>query len=103
LPAVTGTRTEPVSTVLAGVELASIGRSRATRPQQRRSFTQAAGRAEEIGMMRKGPTYVGGFLGSLVGSMVPSLWGAGQLSVTSLLFFVIGGILGVWFAYRLLV
>ncbi len=52
-------------------------------------------------MMRKGPTYVGGFIGSLVGSMVPSVWGAGQLSIASLLLFVVGGILGVWFAYRL--
>ncbi len=54
-------------------------------------------------MMRKGPTYVGGFVGSLIGSMVPSLWGDGQLSIASLLLFVIGGILGVWCAYRLTV
>lgn len=52
-------------------------------------------------MLRKGPTYIGGFVGSLVGSMVPSLWGDGQLSLASLLFFVVGGILGVWCAYRL--
>ncbi len=53
--------------------------------------------------MRKGPTYIGGLLGSFVGSFVPSLWGAGQLSVASIAFFVIGGVFGVWLAYRLLV
>ncbi len=51
--------------------------------------------------MRKGPTYVGAGVGSFVGSFVPVLWGAGQFSMSSLLFFMIGGILGVWVAYRL--
>jgi len=46
---------------------------------------------------------MGGFVGSFVGSLIPSLWGAGQLSISSLVFFVIGGIVGVWLAYRLLV
>ena len=53
--------------------------------------------------MRKGPTYMGGFLGSLAGSFIPSLWGAGQLSISSLVFFVIGGVAGVWLAYRMVV
>jgi uncharacterized membrane protein YeaQ/YmgE (transglycosylase-associated protein family) len=53
--------------------------------------------------MRKGPTYVGGFVGSFIGSFIPTLWGAGQLSMSSLLFFVIGGIAGVWLAYRVAV
>ena len=52
-------------------------------------------------MLRKGPTYIGGFVGSLVGSFVPSIWGAGQMSMSSILFFMIGGIFGVWVAYRL--
>jgi len=74
-----------------------------TRPSPGRSLKAGAVRAEKIPMMRKGPTYVGGFVGSLLGSMVPSLWGDGQLSVASLALFVVGGILGVWFAYRLTV
>jgi uncharacterized membrane protein YeaQ/YmgE (transglycosylase-associated protein family) len=53
--------------------------------------------------MRKGPTYVGGFVGSFAGSLIPSLWGAGQLSMSSMLSFMIGGIAGVWIAYRLFV
>jgi len=51
--------------------------------------------------MLKGPTYVGGFVGSFAGSLVPAIWGAGQLSMASLLFFVLGGVAGVWLAYRL--
>ncbi|MGD1049957.1 MAG: hypothetical protein ABR947_02665 [Solirubrobacteraceae bacterium] len=51
--------------------------------------------------MRKGPTYVGGFVGSFGGSFIPSIWGAGQLSASSIALFVIGGIAGVWLAYRL--
>jgi uncharacterized membrane protein YeaQ/YmgE (transglycosylase-associated protein family) len=53
--------------------------------------------------MRKGPTYIGGFVGSFGGSLLPGLWGAGQLSILSMLFFLIGGIVGVWLAYRLFV
>jgi uncharacterized membrane protein YeaQ/YmgE (transglycosylase-associated protein family) len=53
--------------------------------------------------MRKGPTYIGGFVGSFGGSVIPSVWGAGQLSMSSIAFFVIGGIVGVWLAYRLFV
>jgi hypothetical protein len=33
--------------------------------------------------------------------MVPGLWGDGQLSMASILFFVVGGFVGIWLAYRL--
>jgi uncharacterized membrane protein YeaQ/YmgE (transglycosylase-associated protein family) len=52
-------------------------------------------------VVRKGPTYIGGFVGSFAGSFIPSLWGAGQLSAASMAFFVIGGMAGIWLAYRL--
>ena len=52
-------------------------------------------------MMRKGPTYVGAGVGSFAASFIPVLWGAGQFSMSSLLFFMVGGIAGVWVAYRL--
>lgn len=55
----------------------------------------------EDGLMRKGPTYTGAFVGGLVGSFIPSLWGAGQLSLPSVVFFMIGGFVGIWIAYRL--
>ena len=51
--------------------------------------------------MRKGPTYTGGFVGGTIGSFIPSLWGAGQLTMSSVVFFMIGGLFGIWLAYRL--
>ena len=51
--------------------------------------------------MGKGPTYIGGTLGGIVGSFVPELWGAGQFSLWSLVFFMAGGFTGVWLGYRL--
>ncbi len=62
-----------------------------------------AAETTEDALMRKGPTYIGGFVGGLIGSFIPSLWGAGQLSMSSLLFFMIGGFCGIWIAYRLFV
>jgi hypothetical protein len=59
------------------------------------------GDAAEAIRVRKGPTYVGGFVGSFGGSLVPSLWGAGELSGASMLCFVIGGLAGIWLAVRL--
>jgi|GEM_PF-3189231 hypothetical protein len=55
----------------------------------------------EDGLVRKGPTYTGGFVGGLIGSFIPGLWGAGQLSIASVVFFMIGGLFGIWIAYRL--
>ncbi|MGB8878358.1 MAG: hypothetical protein WCD11_18685 [Solirubrobacteraceae bacterium] len=40
-------------------------------------------------------------MGSLLGSFVPSLWGAGQLTTSSIVFFMVGGFVGIWVAYRL--
>jgi hypothetical protein len=50
--------------------------------------------------MRKGPTYLGGSIGGFLGSFVPELWGAGQLSMWAIVFFVLGGFFGIWVAYR---
>lgn len=52
-------------------------------------------------MIGKGPTYLGATVGSIAASFIPELWGAGQLSLWSVVFFMIGGIVGVWVAYRL--
>ncbi len=52
-------------------------------------------------LVRKGPTYTGGFVGGTTGSFIPSLWGAGQLSLSSVVFFMIGGFVAIWIAYRL--
>jgi hypothetical protein len=52
--------------------------------------------------MRKGPTYMGATVGSILGSFLPELWGAGQFSMWSFAFFIIGGVTGVWLAFRYL-
>jgi len=43
-----------------------------------------------------------GTVGLTIGSFVPALWGAGQLSLSSLVFGAAGGVGGVWLAVRLL-
>ena len=42
----------------------------------------------------------GGF-GSVVGGYLPELWGASGFSMMSLVFSVIGGVAGIWFAIRI--
>jgi hypothetical protein len=64
-------------------------------------FVVSAIESTEDGLVHKGPAYIGGFVGGLIGSFVPSLWGAGQLSISSVVFFMIGGFFGIWIAYRL--
>ncbi|WP_160299505.1 hypothetical protein [Leptolyngbya iicbica] len=44
---------------------------------------------------------IGTFLGSTMGSYFPVLWGGSLLSLSSIFFGMIGGILGIIFAYRL--
>lgn len=41
------------------------------------------------------------FIGSIIGGYIPTLWGAGALSYSSLLFSGIGGIAGVIIAIKL--
>jgi uncharacterized membrane protein YeaQ/YmgE (transglycosylase-associated protein family) len=39
--------------------------------------------------------------GMTVGGFVPAAWGASQLGLSSLLFSVVGAVVGVWFGSRL--
>ena len=39
--------------------------------------------------------------GSTAGGFVPGLWGAGQLSMASMVFSVLGGVGGFWLARRI--
>ncbi len=43
---------------------------------------------------------IGMFVGSTIGSYIPVLWGGSLLSFTSILFSVIGGLVGIWLGYR---
>jgi len=40
-------------------------------------------------------------IGSLLGSLIPTLWGANPFSISSTVFSGLGGLLGIWFAYRI--
>ena len=42
-----------------------------------------------------------GFIGLVVGGYIPALWGASSFGFQSLLFGVVGGIVGVWLGARL--
>jgi uncharacterized membrane protein YeaQ/YmgE (transglycosylase-associated protein family) len=44
---------------------------------------------------------MGMIVGSLAGSFVVSLFGAGMLSMTSIIGSTIGGILGIWVAFKI--
>ncbi|MDD5032859.1 MAG: hypothetical protein PHC85_01965 [Candidatus Pacebacteria bacterium] len=45
--------------------------------------------------------WIGLFLGSIVGSYIPALWGAGIFSFSSIIFSGIGAILGIWVGFKL--
>ncbi len=44
---------------------------------------------------------IGMFLGSTIGSYMPILWGGSLFSITSILWSVIGGLVGIWLGYRI--
>ena len=51
-------------------------------------------------MSLKAWVWIGMFVGSTVGSLVPVLWGESLLSVTSFIASFVGGIAGVWAGYE---
>lgn len=53
-------------------------------------------------MSQKTMYYIATFLGSIVGGYVPTLWGAGLVSISSLLFSGMGAILGIYIVYKYL-
>jgi hypothetical protein len=50
--------------------------------------------------MTKKFVWIGLFVGSTIGNMVPVLWGGDALSVSGVLFSLVGGIVGIWLGYR---
>ncbi len=40
-------------------------------------------------------------IGSTVGGIIPSLWGAGMFSFSSIILSALGGILGIWVGYKI--
>lgn len=45
--------------------------------------------------------WVGVFVGSTVGSYIPSLWGAGLLSFSSIILGTVGALAGLWIGFKL--
>lgn len=45
--------------------------------------------------------WLGLFVGSTVGGLIPALWGDSALSFTSIILSAIGGIVGIYYGYRL--
>jgi glycopeptide antibiotics resistance protein len=40
-------------------------------------------------------------LGGVIGSYIPALWGVSGFTFTTLFFNTLGGLLGIWIAYRI--
>ncbi len=45
--------------------------------------------------------WIGVFIGSTVGGLIPSLWGAGLFSFSSTLFGGIGSFVGIWLGWKI--
>jgi uncharacterized membrane protein YeaQ/YmgE (transglycosylase-associated protein family) len=52
-------------------------------------------------MSTKTLVFLGMFIGSIVGGYLPSLWGADIFSMWSLVLSAVGGLLGIWVGYRM--
>jgi uncharacterized membrane protein YeaQ/YmgE (transglycosylase-associated protein family) len=52
-------------------------------------------------MSRKTLIMIGMVVGSTAGSFLPALWGGGLLSLASVLLGGVGGVAGIWIAYRM--
>ena len=50
--------------------------------------------------MTKKLIWIGMFVGSTIGNMVPMLWGGDMMSVSGILFSLVGGLAGIWVGYR---
>lgn len=52
-------------------------------------------------MSSKTLIWLGLFVGSTIGGMIPSLWGAGFLTYSSVLLTAVGGLIGIWIGFKL--
>ena len=51
--------------------------------------------------MSKKAVWFGMFVGSTIGGCVPMLWHAGMFSFSAIILGAVGGVAGIWIAYRL--
>lgn len=52
-------------------------------------------------MNTKTLVWIGLFIGSTIGSMIPSIWGAGIFSISSILLSALGGLVGIFLGFKL--
>ena len=52
-------------------------------------------------MNQKTIIYLGLFIGSTIGSFIPTLWGDTMFSIAAILFSGVGGIIGIIISYKL--
>lgn len=52
-------------------------------------------------MSQKNAVWIGLFIGSTIGSFIPSLWGAGMFSVSSIITSSLGAIAGIYLGFKL--
>jgi hypothetical protein len=45
--------------------------------------------------------WLGFFIGSTVGGLLPSLWGDDMISISGIVLSTVGGIVGIWAGYRI--
>ena len=50
--------------------------------------------------MRSGPIWIGIFIGSMIGGLLPELWGDSTFSYMSVLLSGVGAVLGLWIGAR---
>jgi hypothetical protein len=50
--------------------------------------------------MTKKFVWIGLFVGSTVGNLLPLLWGGDAISVSGFVLSFLGGIIGIWLGYR---
>jgi len=50
--------------------------------------------------MTKKFVWIGLFVGSTLGNMLPLLWGGDAISLSGFLFAILGGIAGIWAGFR---
>lgn len=52
-------------------------------------------------MSAKQLVWIGAIVGSTIGGFIPSLWGAGLISFSSMFLSALGAFVGIWFGYQL--
>ena len=50
--------------------------------------------------MTKKFVWIGFFVGSTIGNLLPLLWGGDAISVSGVVLSLLGGIAGIWIGYR---